>query len=88
MLTVEEYGRIRRLHGDGVSIRAVARTLHHSRRKVREAVANPEPRRYTRTKDPPAPVLGPFKAVIDAILADSRASAVRRRAGQFPVCLS
>jgi len=69
MLTVEDYGRIRRLHGDGVSIRAVARTLHHSRRKVREAVANPEPRRYTRTKDPPAPVLGPFKAVIDTILA-------------------
>jgi len=69
MLTVEDYGRIRRLHGDGVSIRAVARTLHHSRRKVREAMADPEPRRYTRTKDPPAPVLGPFKAVIDALLA-------------------
>jgi transposase len=68
MLTVEDYGRIRRLHGDGVSIRAVARTLHHSRGKVREALANPEPRRYTRTKDPPAPKLGRFKAVIDAIL--------------------
>ena len=69
MLTVEDYGRIRRAHRDGLSVRAIARTLHHSRRKVREALANPEPRPYTRTKDPPAPVLGPFKAVIDAILA-------------------
>lgn len=32
-------------------------------------MANPGPRRYTRTKDPPASVLSPFKAVIDAVLA-------------------
>ena len=69
MLTVEDYGRIRRAHRDGLSIRAIARTFHHSRRKVREALANPEPGSYTRTKDPPAPVLGPFKPIIDAILA-------------------
>jgi transposase len=69
MLTVEDYGRIRRAHRDGLSIRAIARRLHHSRRKVREALASPEPRPYRRTKDPPAPVLGPFKVVIDAILA-------------------
>jgi transposase len=69
MLTVEDYGRIRRAHRDGLSIRAIARTFHHSRRKVREALANPEPGPYTRTKDPPAPVLGPFKPIIDAILA-------------------
>jgi len=69
MLTVEDYGQIRRAHRDGLSIRAIAGTLHHSRRKVREALAKPEPRPYTRTKDPPAPALGPFKVVIDAILA-------------------
>jgi len=67
---VEDYRRIRRLHRDGLSIRAIARTLHHSRRKVREALATPEPRPYTRAKDPPAPVLGPFKPIIGAILAD------------------
>ena len=37
-------------------------------RKVREALAAPEPRPYTRTKDPPAPKLGPFKPIIDELL--------------------
>ena len=69
MLTVDDYGRIRRAHRDGMSIRAIARTLHHSRRKVREALACPEPRPYTRSKDPPAPKLGPLKPIIDEILA-------------------
>ena len=41
MLRVEQYGRTRRSHRDGASVRAVARTLHHSRRKVREAPAKP-----------------------------------------------
>lgn len=68
MLTVENYGRIRRAQRDGMSVRAIARTFHHSRRKVREALAEPEPRPYARTKDPPAPRLGPFHAAIDAIL--------------------
>jgi len=58
MLTVDDYGRIRRAHRDGMSLRAIARTLHHSRRKIREALACPEPKPYTRTKDPPAPKLG------------------------------
>ncbi len=69
MLTVEHYGRIRRAHRDGLSIRAIARTFHHSRGKIREALANPQPRPYTRRKLPPAPVLGPFKPIIDEILA-------------------
>lgn len=69
MLTVDDYGRIRRAHRDGMSIRAIARTFHHSRRKIREVLAQPEPRPYARTKDPPAPKLGPFHAVIDEILA-------------------
>jgi len=68
MLTVDDYGRIRRAHRDGMSIRAIARTFRHSRRNVREALACPEPRPYTRTKDPPAPKLGPFKPIIDEIL--------------------
>ena len=58
MLTVDDYGQIRLAHRDGMSVRAVARTLHHSRRKIREALAQPEPRSYTRCKDPPAPRLG------------------------------
>ena len=68
MLTVDDYGRIRLAHRDGQSVRAIARTLGHSRRKVREALAAPEPSPYTRTKDPPAPKLGPFKPVIDEMV--------------------
>lgn len=79
MLTVDDYGQIRRAYRDNMSIRAIARTLHHSRRKVREALACPEPRPYTRTKDPPAPKLGPFKPIIDEILrADEEAPRKQR----------
>ena len=35
MLTVDDYGRIRRAHRDGLTIRPVARPLHHSRRPIR-----------------------------------------------------
>ena len=31
MLTVDDYGRIRRAHRDGMSIREIARQFHHSR---------------------------------------------------------
>ena len=55
MLTVEDYGRIRKAHSDGMSIRAIARTFHHSRRKIQEVLADPESRPYTRTKAPPTP---------------------------------
>ncbi len=37
MLKVEEYGRICRAYRDGMSIREIARTYGHSRRKIREA---------------------------------------------------
>jgi transposase len=69
MLTVDDYGKIRLAHRDGVSIREIARLFHHSRRKVREVLNNPQPTAYARTKPPPAPVLGTFHAVIDGILA-------------------
>ncbi len=70
MLTVEDYGRIRRAYRDGMSIRETARRLHHSRRKVRQALAEPQPRPYTRTKSTYCPVLGSFKPIIDLILKD------------------
>ena len=69
MLTVEDYGVIRRAHRDGMSIRAIARQFHHSRRKVRETLASPDPRPYTRTQEADAPTLEPFKSAIDQILA-------------------
>lgn len=69
MLTVDDYAKIRLAHRDGMSIRQIARVFGHSRRKVREMLAQPQPSAYTRTKPPPAPVLGSFHQTIDAILA-------------------
>ncbi len=68
MLTVDDYGRIRRAHRDGMSIRAIARMLHHSRRKIRQVLTESEPKPYTRVKPPLCPVLGPYQAVINEIL--------------------
>ncbi len=87
MLTVEDYGQVRRAHRDGMSIREIARTFHHSRRKVREALARPEPEPYTRAKDPPAPKLGAFHATIKAILAaDEQAPRKQRHAEAIDSC--
>src|SRR5271165_2522621 len=69
MLTVDDYAKIRLAHRDGMSLREIARTFHHSRRKVREVLAEPQPKGYTRNKPPPAPRLGSFHAIIDAVLA-------------------
>jgi transposase len=69
MLTVDDYARIRRAYRDGMRLRAIARTFHHTRRTIRQALQNPEPKPYTRTRPPAAPKLDPFKAVIDEILA-------------------
>lgn len=79
MLTVDEYARIRRAHRDGMSIRAIARTFHHTRRKIREVLCNPQPKPYTRVKEPPAPVLGPFWTLIDQILAADEQAPPKQR---------
>jgi transposase/uncharacterized protein (DUF427 family) len=68
MLTVDDFGQIRRAFRDGMSIHQIARTFRHSRAKIRQVLVNAQPKRYTRSKPPAAPILGPFHAVIDAIL--------------------
>jgi transposase len=72
MLTVEDYGKIRLAHRDGMSIRQVARRFGHSRRKVRQVLEESEPHPYTLQRDRPAPRLGPFKALIEQILAEDQ----------------
>jgi len=62
-----------------MSIRLIARTFHHTRRKIRQVLAESEPRPYTRTNDRPAPVLGPFHPVIDQILIDDEAAPPKQR---------
>jgi transposase len=79
MLTVDHYAKIRLAHRDGMSIRQIARAFGHSRRKVRAVLAQPQPVPYTRTKPPPAPVLGEWHPTIDAILvADEQAPPKQR----------
>jgi transposase len=79
VLTVDDYGAIRRAKRDGLSIRQIARTFHHTRRKIRQVLAESEPNPYTRTNDRPAPVLGPFHTVVDQILADDEHAPPKQR---------
>jgi transposase len=79
MLKVDDYAKIRVAHRDGMSIRAIARVFQHSRRKVREVLANPQPKPYTRGKATPAPVLGSFHAIIDAVLAEDDSAPPKQR---------
>lgn len=78
MLTVDEYGRIRRAHRDGMSIREIARTLHHSRHKVRRVLSEPEPKPYVRSRLH-CPKLGRFHGVIDQILVDDETAPPKQR---------
>jgi hypothetical protein len=67
MVTVDEYARIRRAHLiDKLSIRELARRFNHSRRKIREILAQAEPKPYQRRPMPS--ILDPLKPVIEAIL--------------------
>lgn len=79
MLTVDDYAKIRLAHRDGMSIRDIARTFRHSRVKVREALEQPEPTPYTRTKPPPAPICGAFHPLIDAILVADESAPPKQR---------
>ena len=51
------------LHITSCLTTAIARMLHHLRRKVPDALACSEPRPYTRTKEPPAPTLRSYEMI-------------------------
>jgi transposase len=68
VLTVDDYGAIRRARRDGLSIRQIARNFGHSRKTVRHALVHAEPHPEPLTRNRPAPKLGPFQALIDQIL--------------------
>jgi transposase len=79
VLTVDDYGAIRRAHRDCMSIRTIARTFHHSRSKIRQILEQSEPAPRPQTRDRPAPVLGPFQTIIDQILADDQHAPPKQR---------
>ena len=70
MLTVHDYGRIRRAHRDGKSIREIARTFHHSRHKIRKILRGDkaESGSYPQRASQVAPKLGTFHDRILEIL--------------------
>jgi len=79
MLTVFQYGDIRRAFRDGMSVRETARTFHCSRRKIRQILAEGQPRPYTRTQPTSAPMLGAFHGFIDTILAEDENAPPKQR---------
>jgi transposase len=79
VLTVDDYGAIRRARRDGMSIRRIARQFHHSRSKIRQVLEQAEPEPYLQTRNRKAPMLGPMHAVIDQILADDEQAPRKQR---------
>jgi transposase len=77
VLTVDDYGAIRRARRDGKSIRQIARDFEHARNTIRHVLKHPEPDPKTRARE--APVLGPFQAIIDQILADDEDAPPKQR---------
>ena len=68
MVTVDEYARVRLAHRLGVGLNELARTFHHSKRKIRDMLDQAEPV-PTRPRPARPSILDPFKPLIDAILA-------------------
>jgi transposase len=67
VVQVDEYGRVRRAHRDGMGLNELARTFHHSKRKIRAILSEAEPSGYPRRRAGPS-ILDPYKPLIDAIL--------------------
>ena len=66
MITVEEVEHIRRLHFiEGKSIRQIARETGHSRKTIRQALADASPPIYQLKEPRPSPKIGPFAEQID-----------------------
>jgi transposase len=72
MKTVEDYEQIRRaFFVEGLSIREIHRRLQVARKTIRKAIVEPTPKPYQLEEPRPAPVLGPYKERIKALLDES-----------------
>jgi len=78
VLTVDDYGAIRRARRDGMSIRQISRQFGHTRKTIRHVLNHAEPPLST-TRDRKAPRLGPVEPIIDQILADDQAAPPKQR---------
>jgi len=72
MIQVDEREKIRRAYFfEHKSMRQIAREMKHSRTVVKEAIESAEAKEYTLREPRRAPVLGPYKARIDELLAEN-----------------
>jgi transposase len=79
VLTVDDYGAIRRARRDGKSIRKIASEFRHSRNTIRKILKQSEPRPVPSNRDRPAPLLGPVQSVIDQIIRDDENAPPKQR---------
>jgi transposase len=71
MISVEKREQIRRAYFvESKTMRTIAKELRCSRDTIKKAITSPEGEPYTLTKPRPAPVLGPYTARIDELLAE------------------
>lgn len=72
MIKVEEIERIRRAYYvEHKSVRQIAKELGHSRQTVNQALASGQGRSYCLSQPRPAPKLGPYRAQVEALLAEN-----------------
>ncbi len=79
MLTVDDYGAIRRARRDGMSIRQIASQFQHSRNTVRKILKLSQPDPIPALRQRTAPILGPVQATIDQILHDDHDAPPKQR---------
>ena len=79
MLTVDDYGAIRRARRDGKPIRQIAREFDHSRNTVRKILNQAEPSPVPSSRSRFAPRLGPVQPIIDQVLRDDEDAPPKQR---------
>jgi transposase-like protein len=79
VLTVDDYGAIRRARRDGKSIRRIASEFQHSRNTIRKILKQAEPNPLPSIRNRFAPLLGPVEPVIDQILVDDETAPLKQR---------
>ena len=79
MLTVDDYGAIRRARRDGKSIRQIAREFDHHGTPSGKILKHAEPNPIPSTRERFAPLLGRSQAIIDQILVDDETAPPKQR---------
>jgi transposase len=79
VLTVDDYGAIRRAHRDGKSIRQIARDYGHSRNTIRKILCHSEPNPQPAARSRNSPVLGAYLDFIDQTLREDEDAPPKQR---------